>query len=83
MAEQDTPPAAVHQPQAPLRLDGDDLYQWATLIAGVKHAQAELDRFGRLALTRRGLRPDAVTITNEGYVIPRRSGFETSGNGTD
>lgn len=79
MDKHDPQPTTI---QAPSRLDGDDLYQWATLIAGVKHAQAELDRFGRLALTRRGLRPDAVTISNEGYILLRR-GLEPSGNGTE
>ena len=86
-----SPPEA---PQVP-RLEGDDLFQWATLIAACRHAQSELDRFGKLTLARRGLRPDMVSVTNEGYIVPRRlisemrsrahdlDHVELSGNGTD
>lgn len=76
-------------PPRPMRLADDDLYAWAQLIADIESAQKALDRFGRSALTRLGLDPTQVTLNNEGYILPVRTGVlsrqlaEAGRNGTD
>ena len=78
--------------ETPARLDGDDLFQWGVLIARLQAAQDELDRFGRILRARRGFRPGAISITNEGYLLPNvsspteqrlREMIEASSDGTD
>ena len=73
---------------APTRLEGDDLYIWARLIADIEHAQRALDRYGSSILARSGLDARHVRISNEGYFLsrdfgPRHEAVEASPNGTN
>jgi len=75
-------------PSPPPRLADDDLYTWARLVSDIEHAQQAIDRFGKSVLARSGYDPRTATITNDGYIIPTRSGalgdvLEAARNGTD
>lgn len=51
------------------RLEGDDLYTWALLVADVEHAQRALNTFGKNALQRLGVPLQHYALTNDGYIV--------------
>lgn len=61
-------PDKVTHIQAPLRLEGDDLFFWATMVAELEHGRVALRQRGNLALAKLGLSPDDYVIDNEGFI---------------